>query len=78
MSSEQDSLKPWEAFYEEKTNPKPEECQDKNIPENINRVCEVHGDNPAFSIILENGLQASLNFNEINSYSSAFAVFLKE
>ena len=70
--------KPWEAFYEKETNPNPEECKDSNIPENIHRVCLKYANQKAFSIVLENGLQASLNYSDVNAYSSAFAVFLRD
>jgi long-chain acyl-CoA synthetase len=68
--------KPWLKFYPQGVAHELQMCTEANISEVIQNSCLKYAKNKSFSIVLPNGMSASLNFAQVFKYSSQFASYL--
>jgi long-chain acyl-CoA synthetase len=70
--------RPWSKFYPVGVRPTIDEAPHPNLAAMIRSVARTYADKPAFTLCLPNGMGGSLTYAEIDRWSDAFAVYLRE
>lgn len=70
--------RPWLRSYGEGVGAELEALPDRNISELIRRSARQYADKTAFTLCLDNGMHASLNFREVDHLSDQFAAWLRD
>ncbi|MEO1454220.1 MAG: AMP-binding protein [Pseudomonadota bacterium] len=70
--------RPWTAFYAPGTRTDIEAASYRTIGDLIRSVAQTYGRKPAFTTCLPNGMNGTLNFEQVDEMSDAFAAYLRE
>ena len=70
--------KPWLKFYFEGVEEEIQALKWRNLPEFLREASRTYAGQPAFTICLPNGMAATLTFAELDRWSDALAVYLRE
>jgi long-chain acyl-CoA synthetase len=71
-------LRPWTKFYPVGVRHTIEEAPHPNLAAMVRSIARTYADKTAYSLCLPNGMGGSLTYAEIDRWSDAFAVFLRE
>jgi len=69
---------PWTAFYGPDTRAHIDALAYRSIGDMVGSVAQTHGQAPAFTTCLPNGMNGTLSFKQVDEMSDAFAVYLRE
>ena len=70
--------RPWTKFYSVGMRHTIDEAPYPNLAAMVRSVARTYADKPAFSLCLPNGMGGSLTYAEIDRWSDAFAVYLRD
>ncbi len=70
--------RPWTAFYGPDVRTDIDDLSYRTIGDLVRSVSKTHGDAPAFTACMPNGMNGTLSFNQVDEMSDAFAVYLRE
>jgi long-chain acyl-CoA synthetase len=70
--------RPWAKFYPVGVRHTIDEAPHPNLAAMVRSVARTYGDKPAFTLCLPNGMGGTLSYAEVDRWSDAFAVYLRE
>jgi long-chain acyl-CoA synthetase len=70
--------RPWTAFYGPDVRTDIGRPAYRTLPDLVRSVAETHGNAPAFTVCLPNGMNGTLSFAQVDEMSDALAIYLRE
>jgi long-chain acyl-CoA synthetase len=70
--------RPWTSFYGPSVRTQIDELPYRNLGDLVSHTASVHGDAPAFTVCLPNGMNGTLSFRQVDEMSTGLAAYLRE